>query len=516
MEALEQRQLLATIVGGTGGTEVGSDITVGGKVYDQILMTGSSVSVTADAGQITRVDFLDADGDIVRAELSGSGTLNISLANFVAAATPTKYAISGTKYVSGLASFTVTNSDATTSFLTTSLGPLGPAAAFQGLLNPIFANGTLIGGNNTANVARLVIVGDSTNLVGGAGTAFGTINAANAIFGDSSGVVGIYAPNTSFKSGSTITIGDIVPVGTTATPIISLGLFSDVKTVTVAGGKLASVSGGVGYTLTNVSALASTTGTNSNGVKLATQPLSNGAGIATYSSGLGTVTIDGSTATTASLDALYKTSYLQDVVVNNGLAAGVILRAYQFGNVTVNGDLAGVITTDIDSDNISDAAEVGIGNVTITGSIVNGGYIESSTTIGNVTVNGGITHTTGSATITVAGNATVPDQIAVISTLGRAGLSAAIGSVTVTGDILLGTSTTPVAEGLISANRSVTTANLGTSLGSTGGIGNISGANLTAYSSLQTTTAQWAAATTSTGTASGIINLAGPTGQSIG
>ena len=36
-----------------------------GNVYDQVLMTGASVTVTADVGQVTRVSFLDAQGDIL-------------------------------------------------------------------------------------------------------------------------------------------------------------------------------------------------------------------------------------------------------------------------------------------------------------------------------------------------------------------------------------------------------------------------------------------------------------------
>jgi len=468
LEALEQRQLLATIVGGTGGTEVGSNITVGGKVYDQILMTGSSISVQADPGQIVRVDFMDPTGDILHTEFSGSGTMNISLANFVAAAVPTKYATT-TQYVTGLASFTITNSDATSNFLVTSIGPV---TAFNGIANPIFANGTLTGGDNIANVSRLVIVGDANNLVAGAGTAFGSIFAGNAVFGDTSGVTGIYAPNTSFKTGSTITIGDIVAAGS-STPVLALGLFSDVKTVTVAGGSLPKTASGYtgpGYGnanfTSNVLTVVSATGTNSKGTVLPTLTIvNNNTATVNYTSGLGAITIDGSTATTASLDALYKGSYLQDVTINNGLAAGVTFHALQFGNVTVNGNLAGIITTDANDDNASNTNEQGIGNVTITGNIVDGGYIESSTSIGNITVGGTTTHTLVAPAVTISGVPTA-NASAVFSTIGRSGLSAAIGSVTFTGDVNL----TSV-EGLINANI--------TGASGTSGTGTISGANFT-------------------------------------
>lgn len=473
LEALEQRQLLATIVGGTGGSEVGSNIVVSGKTYDQILMTGSSVSVQADAGQIVRVDFLDADGDITRAEFSGSGTLNISLANFADAATPAKYSNVSNKYVSGLASFTFTGSDGTTNF---NVYSLGTGNAFNGAANPIFADPAKQGGNHFANVSRLVIVGDPANPVSGSGSGFGSVTAGNAIFGDSSGVVGLYAPNTSFKSGSSIIIGDIVPTGT-ATPTIQLGAFSDVKTVTIAGGSLTSASGGNGFIFSNVTRMTSGPGTDSAGTKIDTKTLSSSSGTVTYSSGLGAITIDGATATQATLDA-YKGSYLSDVTVTGGLSAGLVFRALQFGNVTVSGNLAGIITTDVNDNNSSDGNEQGIGNVSVSGNVVDGGYIESATSIGNVSISGTTTHTAISGLITVGGLPQANQQ-AIISTLGRGGQSASIGGVTFGGDVNL-----TAAEGLIvSGLKSLSTNGLTstTTAGSTaGGIGSISGVNLTA------------------------------------
>ncbi len=73
LEALKARQLLATVVG--GGDEVGSDISFQGNVYDQVLMTGASVTVLADAGQVVRVSAIDSNDDIEQYEFSGSGTI---------------------------------------------------------------------------------------------------------------------------------------------------------------------------------------------------------------------------------------------------------------------------------------------------------------------------------------------------------------------------------------------------------------------------------------------------------
>ena len=43
-----------------------------GNIFDQILLTGESITVKAREGQITRVSFMDENEDIVQAEFSGS------------------------------------------------------------------------------------------------------------------------------------------------------------------------------------------------------------------------------------------------------------------------------------------------------------------------------------------------------------------------------------------------------------------------------------------------------------
>jgi len=229
VETLEQRQLLAGITG--GGTEVGSNIVhSNGNVYDQVLMTGSSVAVTADAGQVTRVSFLDLSGDIVQVEFSGAGSLNISLDSdtFKGPAEATTYNQPGVKYVTGLASFTITGSDASTNF---SAFTVGTGTAHRGADNPIFAGGKL-GGNNLADVQRLTVVADPSNANG---SAFGGIRMGNAVFGGSSGVVGISAANVQVQD--TVVIGDI---NTTSlgVPTLTFGTNSNFSVLKVAGGDL--------------------------------------------------------------------------------------------------------------------------------------------------------------------------------------------------------------------------------------------------------------------------------------
>jgi hypothetical protein len=147
------------------------------------------------------------------------------------------------------------------------------------------------------------------------------------------------------------------------------------------------------------------------------------------------------------------------------LAAGVTFRALQFGNVTVNGDLAGVITTDVNDDNVSGSSENSIGNVTINGNILDGGYIESSATIGNVNVTGTVSHILVAPSVAL-GSGTVSLAAGIITTLGRTGASAAIGNVTFGGTVYM-----TAAESLITANRSASA--------TTTGIGTISGTSLT-------------------------------------
>jgi hypothetical protein len=197
VEALEQRQLLAVVTG--GGMEVGSDINhQNGNVYDQVKMTGSSVTVTANAGQVTRVSFLDLSGDIVQAEFSGKGSLTISLDQFSGLQDAANYNQPGVQYVKGLATFTIQGSDSTTNLNLFSVGSI--TAVNQDL----FAGGKT-GGNNVVDAARVLIVADPTN-PGGFST-MGSIRAGNVIFSDETGPVGISAANVNVQG--PVLVGDI-------------------------------------------------------------------------------------------------------------------------------------------------------------------------------------------------------------------------------------------------------------------------------------------------------------------
>jgi len=262
LEALEQRQLLAGGFTAAQGTEFSNIVHANGNVYDQVLMKTSAISVTNDAGQITRVSFLDLQGDIVQAEFSGAGTLSISLDSATGPAAPTKYAQPGVMYMSGLASFTIQGSDATTNF---SVFSVGSTTAHGGAANAIFTGG-LTGGDNTADIARLTIVADPSNP---SGSTFGGIRASNANFAADSGVVGIAAANVQVQS--VVNVGDINASGT-ASPTLVFGTNSQFGALNVGGGDLLSANGkAINNAGSYVYGINLSAGTKSDGTVLAAQ-----------------------------------------------------------------------------------------------------------------------------------------------------------------------------------------------------------------------------------------------------
>ena len=171
LETLETRQLLATVSG--GGEEVGSDISFQGNVYDQILLQGASVTVSADPGQIVRVSWIDDNGDIVQGEFSGAGNFSVSLDDFGAPAEPVNYNQPGVAYASGHASITIEGSDSTSNVSVFTVGPI-TSPAFDQLDIGADLDGV-------ADIARITIVADPTQP---GGSTFGGIRTANALFSD--------------------------------------------------------------------------------------------------------------------------------------------------------------------------------------------------------------------------------------------------------------------------------------------------------------------------------------------
>lgn len=149
-----------------------------GNVYTQILLTGSSATVTADAGKVTRVSYIDLQGDIVQLEFSGSGTMTITLENATGPATPENYNQS-IQYMKGHASVVIQGAAANTFFSAFSVGSL--TSANQALFKPEIAY------DAHADLARLVIHSATGS--------FGGLFMGNVGFNDRSGVTGVYAPD---------------------------------------------------------------------------------------------------------------------------------------------------------------------------------------------------------------------------------------------------------------------------------------------------------------------------------
>lgn len=231
VEPLESRQLWAVVEG--AGTEVVHNVTNSdGVTYDQVLMTGPSVSVTNDAGQVTRVSFLDKDGDITQVALIGPGKLNVTLDNATAGVLPTGYnaAAQAYSYVQGDATITIS-------------GPIDESSSLEvysvgAARNPGVVDATHQGGDHWADISRVIIVGNEQNEAGF--TNFGSIRTGNAFFSADTGVVGIRAENIAVQG--VVRIGDI-DATESGVPTLYFNTNSQFQNVFVQGGDLHQTNG---------------------------------------------------------------------------------------------------------------------------------------------------------------------------------------------------------------------------------------------------------------------------------
>ncbi len=334
LEVLERRQLLATISG--GGEEVGLDIAFQGNIYDQVLMTGQSVTVESDTDQIVRTSFLDGNGDIVQAEFFGAGTLNIFLIDFIPPADAEKYNQPGIEYVTGQASFTIEGSDETTNFSLHTVGlvtsPVWDSLAVEGVEY-----------DGVADAARLTIVADTTT---SEGSAFGGIRMGNSLLSGNLGLVGISAPNVHVKT--TVVIGDI-NARDTGVPILRFGNDSQFDTLVVAGGDLAQTNT-LAVTGDNFDKASFINGTTSQGEFIPAK-LFMGEWTGAFSP-LVTV-LDDSTVDPIDitgliqpeLDAIFLgRDFVNDIIIEGDLSLQNSINVAEFrGNVTFDGEIIGPI-----------------------------------------------------------------------------------------------------------------------------------------------------------------------------
>ncbi|ACB75325.1 S8 family serine peptidase [Opitutus terrae] len=189
------------------GDEVLRDIFVpsNGHTYDQVLLTGAAVAITADhaLGQITRLSFLDLDDDIVQVELSGPGTLSLVLDDPTGPASPRHYEQT-VAYMKGHAGIVIAGATEATHVSVFSVGRI--TAVNQSL----FRAGVSYDG--IADLAFIAITSTDGR--------FGGLRAANATFFAHRGLTGIHAPDVQFNG--PVYVGDISAFDAAA-PVLMLG-----------------------------------------------------------------------------------------------------------------------------------------------------------------------------------------------------------------------------------------------------------------------------------------------------
>ncbi len=241
-------------VGATGTVEIGGAKVAGaareagadikhpnGNIYDQVLMTGDTATVRNDPGQLTRVSYLDLDGDIVQVEMSGSGTLIVKLDGATGPMLPALYNQDIT-YMKGNARLTIVGADESTNLTVFSVGRMTAvnAALFK-------SDAVYDGFGDLASIAIQSTDGK-----------FGGIRTANAGFRATAGLTGLYAPGVQFTG--PVFLNDLTAADD-ATPVLQLGAASDVR---VTGGNLSQINNRA-VRVSGIATLTFADGTDSHG-----------------------------------------------------------------------------------------------------------------------------------------------------------------------------------------------------------------------------------------------------------
>ena len=106
-----------------------------GNIFDQVLLTGTAETITADPGKVTRTSYIDLTDDIVQIEFSGAGTLSVVLDRASGPAAPLNYQQPSVGYMKGHAGIVITGANETTNVSVFSVGratAFDPAAAEGG------------------------------------------------------------------------------------------------------------------------------------------------------------------------------------------------------------------------------------------------------------------------------------------------------------------------------------------------------------------------------------------------
>lgn len=210
-----------------------------GNVYDQHVLDGVAGSLNADAGQISRISFIDAQGDIVQVEMSGQGTLTIALANASGPAEAALYTQPGVLYMKGQATLVLSNSNESSHVAVFSVGSVtNPAVIKPGTTYEGWAS------------LRAVAVHSGVNKIGG-------VRLGNARFESTVGVTGLWAPGVSSQ---TVFLSDLAAYSS-ATPVLAMSATTEIG---VTGGGLFQPNGKAIH-VEGISGLRMRAGTSSSG-----------------------------------------------------------------------------------------------------------------------------------------------------------------------------------------------------------------------------------------------------------
>ncbi len=185
VEALENRQLLShealLLSGDATATDHATDhkdITGVVNTYNGFEQSSLVASYAATPGELTRVSFLDPDGDVVFAEFGGNGKLTISFEQHESAQ-PSPYLQSTTWYSQGLATLSVSGGDESTFLSVFSLGndPLRVDVTIIDGDSDDPTNASFEGANFMADIRAVEVLG-----AGGQVNHFGGLGLANTNF----------------------------------------------------------------------------------------------------------------------------------------------------------------------------------------------------------------------------------------------------------------------------------------------------------------------------------------------
>ena len=215
-----------------GSARIVDDATVfQGKTYNGFELTGSSATFRALADEITRVSFLDPDGDLCFVDFRSdnlAARLTIALSGMgLRFQVPSPYNQPGTTYVQGLASISIIHSDETTELRVFSLGNDPDRVDPALILNTTFSGNV----DGIADLQSIAVVGS-----GEGSAAMKGIDAANANFTAFEGSIGIRAGGVRVRE--SLALYDLNPIGIVR-PRLRIDPASMIDAILIAGGDLA-------------------------------------------------------------------------------------------------------------------------------------------------------------------------------------------------------------------------------------------------------------------------------------